>query len=237
MDMIELWNGNTRAIIDPIGGWLTNVSDDNGDVLFPRRTLTTESGDKKQRGGCHVCLPNFGPGGESGQPQHGFGREMIWDIESTSDATAVLVLPQGKDGYETLRSTLTYTVDGRSVDIALRLHNTGETPLRVAPGFHPYFVLDRGEESVELNGDTYQTDDLAGTEFFYDRDSMHLRLSRHDVAISAHHLTTWAFWTDKLDHYVCVEPTVGGYTFLEKQREAEVLAPGASQTYSMTMSW
>lgn len=237
MNEIELWHGSTKALIDPIGGWLTNLSDDNGDVLFPKRNLTAVDGAKKQRGGCHVCLPNFGPGGDSDQPQHGFGREMIWEIVETQPSQAVLTLPAGKDDYETLRSTLTYTLDGRSIDIALKLENTGEKSLRVAPGFHPYFVLDRNEEEVNLNGQVYETINLAGTEFFDDKDSMHLQLNRHNIATSSHNLPTWAFWTDKLDDYVCVEPTVGGYTFLEKQSEIETLVAGETQTYSMTISW
>lgn len=237
MDTIELWNGTTKALIDPIGAWLTNLSDDNGAVLYPKRTLVNESGERKQRGGCHVCLPNFGPGGASGQPQHGFGREMIWNIVEAQSAFATLELVGGAAGYEQLVSRLSYTLNPRSLEVLLHLNNTGEAPLRVAPGFHPYFVLNDDEEEVTLNSQSYLTDDLAGTELFPDVREMRLSLRRHAITISSDNLSTWAFWTDKLAEYVCVEPTFGGNTFLHEASEKEWLAPGEERTFAMTIQW
>ncbi len=237
MDTIELWSGETKALIDPVGAWLTNLSDDKGDVLFPKRLLMASDGSKKQRGGMHVCLPNFGPGGDSGLAQHGFGREVIWQPVEVQPDRAVFELANGKDGYETLHSTLLFALDGRSIDVVLKLENRGDEPLRVAPGFHPYVALGRGENSVRLNDEPYGMAELAGTEFFDDSVSMHLKTLHRSIAISSHQLPTWAFWTDKLDDYVCVEPTVGGNTFLASITDREELIPGKMRNYSITIAW
>ena len=238
MDTIELWNGDTKALIDPMGAWLTNLSDDRGDILFPRRRLTDTSGGKKQRGGMHVCLPNFGPGGDSSLAQHGFGRDMVWQMSDTQPSYARFELAGGPKGdYQTLQATLQLTLDTRSIDVALTLRNTGTTPLRVAPGFHPYFALDRNEHTIHVNGASYTTADLAGTEFFDDRHAMHLRVARRTVAVTSHRLPTWALWTDGLGDYVCVEPTASGNAFLGAVTDNEQLHAGKQQTYSMTIAW
>lgn len=237
MDTIELWSGTTKALIDPIGAWLTNLSDDRGALLYPKRTLTDADGVKKQRGGCHVCLPNFGPGGESDQPQHGFGREVIWAVEEVNLSQVVLKLAHGSGDYESLAAKLIYALSERRIEVSLELSNNGSTSLRVAPGFHPYFVLDREEQQVVLNGQTYDTAELEQTDFFADQTEMKLSLQRHDITVSSSGLSVWALWADRLAEYVCVEPTFGGNTFLEPVREDERLMPGATCTYTMAISW
>lgn len=237
MDTIELWDGSTKAVIDPIGAWLTNLSDEFGDILYPKRTLNNANGESKLRGGCHVCLPNFGPGGDSGQPQHGFGREAIWEMKEQHPSKAVLELKNGKGEYDTLQSFLTYTLGQSSMAFTLELTNSGERPLRVAPGFHPYFALDRDEGQVTLNGNQYDVQDLAGTEFFVNKTTMDLKLRRRNIKITSENLPTWAFWTDQLGEYVCCEPTVGGYTFLDVPRDIEKLLPGKTASYTFTISW
>lgn len=237
MDILELWNGTTKALIDPVGAWLTNLSDDSGDILYPKRTRTTPTGEAKDRGGCHVCLPNFGPGGQSGLPQHGFGRTAVWLPGDVTPTSAELELTGGAPAYEALVSRIQYTLHPSSLHIRLQLTNNGTTNLRVAPGFHPYFALDRDENNVLLNGQTYTTADLAGTEFFNNRTAMNLTTKRRIISITSDGLPTWAFWTDRLGDYVCVEPTVGGYTFLETQATDEVLGSGDARVYGVSLQW
>ncbi len=237
MDTIELWNGTTKALIDPLGAWLTNVSDDLGDVLYPKRSLKDAAGETKIRGGCHVCLPNFGAGGDSGMLQHGFARQMPWTISQQQQSAAVLTLANGKDGYEALHSTLTYILNESSITVELELVNQGDAPLRVAPGFHPYFALNPDEGRVTLNGLAHDTQDLAGTEFFEDKNTMKLELRRRLITITSDNLPKWAFWTDQLGDYVCCEPTVGGYTFLQEPSDQELLQPHKTLSYAMTISW
>jgi glucose-6-phosphate 1-epimerase len=237
MEVFELWSGDTKALISLDGGWLTNLSDQSGDILFPKRLLTDAAGDKKIRGGCHVCLPNFGPGGSTGQSQHGFGRTMPWFVLDQQPSRLELELSQGKDEYGALTSIVVYELEARSMKISLKLSNGSSNTLRVAPGLHPYFALSRGEETASVNGVSYATADLLETKFFENSSNMTLQTQRRTVTLQSENLSTWALWTDQLGEYVCVEPTFGGYAFLEQATDNQQLRTAEAQMYSLTISW
>lgn len=237
MDTIELWNGSTKALVSIDGGWLTNLSDDNGDILFPKRLLTAPDGSKKQRGGCHVCLPNFGPGGLSDQSQHGFGRQMVWAVARQTQSTVTLELPNGDDEYADLSSQLTYMLTEASITITLKLVNNGASELRIAPGFHPYFAVADGEGQVTIDGETVDVQDLEGT-LFSEGTSKQLALQKRTITMASDDLTTWAAWSDQLGNYVCLEPTYAGYAFLQDDpSDDQLLQPGQSRTFSASISW
>lgn len=237
MELIELWNGDTKALISREGAWLTNLSDENGDVLYPKRTLTTADGSQKVRGGSHVCLPNFGPGGETGLTQHGFGRTALWEIVQQAESRVDLSLRGGVAGYEGLVSTLTYELAPTALDMTLEVANEGEGQLRIAPAFHPYFALQAGEGEVKIDADRLNLEDLSEMQLS-EGEAKELHTAKRVITIGSKGLQTWALWTDQLGNYVCVEPTLGGYTFLEPTpRETELLQPGESRQYACRISW
>lgn len=237
MDVIELWNGSTKALVSIDGAWLTNLSDDNGDILFPKRLLTAADGSKKQRGGCHVCLPNFGSGGLSDQAQHGFGRQMVWAVARQTQGEVTLELPNGDDEYPDLSSQLTYALDEASMTITLKVANNGTSELRIAPGFHPYFAVADGEGQVSIDGETVDVQDLEGT-LFSEGTSKQLTLQKRTIGVASDDLTTWAAWSDRLGNYVCLEPTYAGYAFLQDDpSDDQLLRPGQSRTFSASIGW
>jgi len=237
MDIIELWNNDTKALISPGGAWLTNLSDANGDILFPRRQLSAEDGSMKTRGGSHVCLPNFGPGGETGLPQHGFGRTSLWEVEKQTPESATFTLQGGAPGYEALFSTLVYTLGSGSLAMELSVTNDGSQPLRVAPAFHPYFALQADEQQVRVDGQTADLVDLHEPQQQSGKDR-ELRTRKRLIRISSDQLQTWALWTDQLGNYVCVEPTHGGFTFLDQTpADDEMLQSGEKKRYNCQISW
>lgn len=232
---IELLQGGVKAIIDLDGAWVTNLSDDNGDILFPKRSLRLDDGSKKTRGGLHVCLPNFGPGGDSGLPQHGFGREKEWIIRARSDASITLELAGVGEGYESLHSQLVYTLKPSELTAELTVNNQGDQDLRLAPAFHPYFMTFGG--SVTLDGELQDLNDVAEAQFIKG-DAHHLQFDSRKVTIAADNLPTWAVWTDQLGNYVCVEPTTAGFSFNEHAADAaELLAPEQVKTYTCSIKW
>lgn len=235
---IELWHGNTKALISPEGAWLTNLSDENGDILFPKRQLTAPDGSVKIRGGSHVCLPNFGPGGESGLPQHGFGRTEVWEVVAQTEGRATLRLVGGAEGYQGLVSTLSYALGDRSLDMQLELHNTGESTLRVAPAFHPYFALAADEEMVRIDDTKVKLESLADMQLSESTTKKQLATLRRTIRLESPQLTKWAQWTDQLGKYVCVEPTLDGYAFLQDTpAAAEQLAPNETVAYAFRITW
>lgn len=238
MDIIELWSGSTKALVSIDGAWLTNLSDDNGDVLFPKRLLTAADGSKKQRGGCHVCLPNFGPGGLSDQAQHGFGRQMVWSVARQTQSEVTLELPNGDDEYLGLSSQLSYVLAGQSIKITLKVINNGTDELRITPGFHPYFATAEGEGQASIDGERIDVQDLEDAVFYSGNDKK-LELRKRTITMRSDDLTTWAAWSDQLGNYVCLEPTYAGNAFLDADDapEDQLLQPSESRAYSVTLHW
>lgn len=235
-DLIEISSPNERVLIDPNGAWVTSLTRGDTPIFFPKAELTHESGTDKIRGGMHVCLPNFGPGGESDLAQHGFGRTETWTVLQQNESSVTLELKVMKRNYTGLDARLHYEITGTSLTATLSLSNNGTTPFRVAPGFHPYFALEPSEAAVTVNGELLQLDKLAGTEY-REAESAELITGSQHIVMHTENLTTWAIWTDQLGNYVCVEPTFGGNRFLEAARSDEALAPGQTRTYSVRIHW
>jgi D-hexose-6-phosphate mutarotase len=233
---VELTHGTVKAIVDPRGAYLTNLSDDSGDIFFPKRNLTAADGSVKIRGGCHVCLPNFGPGGSSGQPQHGFGRTMDWEVTDKTENGIILTLPEGEGEYKNMMTVLTYQLADTMIMMTCEVTNNGKKPLRVAPAFHPYFSL-TGENEVEIDDVKYLLDDLTEAQFF-DGDAHTFKTTARQFEMTSTNLPRWAKWTDQLGRYVCVEPSQGGFTFLsDEPAEDEQLPAGSSKNYTVSITW
>jgi glucose-6-phosphate 1-epimerase len=233
---VELVYGTTKAIVDPQGGYLTNLSDINGDILFPKRNLTAPDGSVKVRGGCHICLPNFGPGGNSGQSQHGFARTSLWEVTDTTESSVLLTLAEGTHEYTAMSTVITYQLADALLMMTCEVTNNGPTPLRVAPAFHPYFSL-TGEKEVEIDGVKEQLDDL-GMATFINGSERTLKTASRDFRLTSDGLETWAKWTDQLGKYVCVEPSQGGFTFLnDTPKPDEIIPAGGSKKYSVSVTW
>lgn len=234
--MLLLKHGDTKATINELGAWVETLSLKGQDILFPKTILTSPSGEDKTRGGMHVCLPNFGPAGESGLPQHGFGRQSVWKVVKSEDSRVELVLKSHSSGYEGLSARLVYQLDESALSAKLELDNQGVGILRLAPAFHPYFAVGDNTPSVKINDRVYRLDSLAGTEFI-EAKTMSIQLGDKSIRLSQENLPVWAIWTDLLGPYVCIEPTFGGYRFLELEHADEVLEPKETRKYSIIINW
>lgn len=234
--MITLTNGSAHAVVNPDGAWVEELEDDENAIFFPKSSLVDTSGDEKTRGGMHICLPNFGPGGDSGLAQHGFGRTSVWTVLQQDASSVELELKITEGTYSGLVARVEYRLEGNSLTATLSLTNEGAAVLRVAPGFHPYFALNSSERSVAVNGKKYDLAKLGGTEYIT-ADAADVITANRQVTITTENLKTWAIWTDQLGSYVCVEPTFGGNRFLEAEQADERLEPGETKRYSVTISY
>ena len=231
---IELYSGSAKAIISTHGGYVTNLADESGDILFPKCTRRASDGSEKVRGGCHVCLPNFGPGGESDLAQHGFGRTSEWQVRNKSETRIELVLA-GQGEYMGMESTLTYGLQDRALTMRLTLKNSGTSPLKVSPGFHPYFYT--AGKVLTLDGETLaDLAEFAGTKFA-DGSDRQIVIGERQLSLHSDELTTWAEWTDQLGKYFCVEPTQSGNAFLDDMARTDTLAAGETREYLFTIAW
>ena len=230
---ITLHTGTTTVTITTDGAYITSLADERGDVFYPLQQFTTSDGECKTRGGCHVCLPNFGPGGASGLAQHGFGRTSQWQVvEHTSDRVELML--RGSGAYAGLESRLVYTVAEHQLAMQLTLVNVGEDELLVAPAFHPYFAYDG---MLVLDGQPLA--DLAplAETIFVDGSTRQLATGRRTITLQSEGLPRWAVWTDELGPYLCVEPTHSGNSFADNPAHAAALVPGQMARYGVRVGW
>jgi len=230
---IELWNGATKAIVDPLGAWMTNLSDDNGDILYPKRKFQVDD-TTKERGGLFVCAPNFGPGGDSGQAQHGFARTATWEVIDKTESSVLLKL-LGNDDYQEVSFVVSYQLGDHILIATLEVANDSAHSVRVAPAFHPYFPTH--EQPVAINGEKQSLDELDEA-VFEEGKRQQIKTADRQITCESSQLTTWAKWTDQLGPYVCVEPTLAGFSFLnDTPAPEEMMQSGETKTYSFTMTW
>jgi galactose mutarotase-like enzyme len=209
-ELIALARDGVEANIDLQGAWLTRLQVVGKDVLFPRRSIILPDGSTKVRGGSHVCFPNFGPGGASGLPQHGFARTSVWKTLEQSAFRVELDLDASGSGYANVEVRLTYELLDNGICMALRVRNGGDAALPLCPAFHPYYASSTTQSVVD--GVRFSHAGLAEAKFL---DGPVSKLDTGDIQfeLRQQNLPQWVLWTDSLGGYVCLEPTAGGNGF------------------------
>jgi glucose-6-phosphate 1-epimerase len=139
------------------------------------------------RGGVPVCFPWFGPkAGDPDAPMHGFARILPWHLaEVTRDSSGRLEArleltaeAAAQRGFRLeLGVTLTLSV-GRSLRLALAVHNAGAAPARFEEALHSYFAVSDVTE-VRVHG-------LEGTSYLDKTEAMARKPgAKGPIAISA----------------------------------------------------
>jgi len=234
-EKLTIWDGDLTATIDPNGAWLQTFTSGSRPILFHRQSVTAPDGSQKVRGGSHVCLPNFGPGGDSGLKQHGFGRDEPWEVSYKDGRRAVVLEHRKSEGdYADLVSRLRYAVGNNSLLMELSLHNFGESELRVAPGFHPYFMAEP-TDPVSINGVLQNRAEL-NPAIMLEEQPTHVQIGSTALTLYSENLPKWVAWTDQLGEYVCLEPTFAGASFEHPVDPTELLAPGKSSSYALSIA-
>lgn len=228
--IIELRHGDKKAVVDTSGGYLINYADENGDIIYPKRVITTEGGEQKTRGGSHVCMPNFGPGGDSGLDQHGYGRTREWNIAESGDNHVVFSL-DGECQYAAMPASLKYELNDEGLVMELTLANNGESILEVGPAFHPYFMT--GDHMV-LDGEAFDMEAYKDMVLTDEADEKIINTNHRTIILKSTNLPFWAQWSDRLSGYFCIEPSYGGFTFVsENHRRTDTLQPAESKSYRL----
>lgn len=221
--------------IDPRGAAVIAYLRDGVPILYERRQI-----DGKWRGGSHVCVPNFGPGGTSDQPQHGFARLVNWRVELQQVDRIKLGYAHATGSYAGLRLSLLYILQEQGMTMQLTVHNASAVPLRVTPGFHPYFALPPGHDGRFWVDETeYHTGEVTNSPV-YTAPSKTVRLmidEAHHYTLTSSALRQYVLWTAHPQQYVCVEPTLAANAYSEMPATSdELLAPGDAQHYTVTIN-
>lgn len=124
------------------GGDLTSYVDAEGTEWVAVRPDAKMDGSKPISGGLSHCFPQFGPGEIQ---QHGFARNVNWDVVSLGDNTATLSMTPSdysKDIWDKAFScefTVSLTAD--SCDTTLTVKNTGDDSWDFQAALHSYFDI------------------------------------------------------------------------------------------------
>ena len=200
-------------------------------IFYPRQDV-----DGSQRGGSHVCLPNFGPDEVTDQPQHGYGRVVEWRVSSQNVSEVVLEHTQSSGEYAGLDARLTYRLGEDGLLMDLQLINSSRNNLSVSPGFHPYFNVSDCEEDVIVNGVGYKVNQLSETRWDEVKSKNNIAIGGSKVTLVAEHLKTLAIWSAHPDRYVCIEPTYAGNAHTGQAVGSMTLSPGEQSSFSCLVS-
>jgi len=152
MDLAELTieRGAVAARVAPArGAIVTALAVDGRDVLFMDRATLLDPA-KSVRGGIPLLFPFAGRLDEdrlvhagTTMKQHGFARNKPWTVAACDAGAMRLALEddaQTRAAYpHPFRIEQALTLLPRGLHVELRIHNRGDTPMPVAPGWHPYF--------------------------------------------------------------------------------------------------
>jgi galactose mutarotase-like enzyme len=196
--------------------------------------------------------------------QHGFARELPWEIEEVSeDNTTYLKVhlvsnEQTKAVYPfDFHLSFSYKINGNTLEILQHLHNSSATSMPFSTGFHPYFLApDKTQLEVEIAGQEYQ--DNITKEIRPFNGSFDFNVDEIDAAFK--HLTAKSatvkdnsrklkltldygddypvvvFWTVKGKEFYCLEPWSAPRNSLNTGEHLTVVEPGASYTASVRLT-
>lgn len=222
--------------VDSHGAYVTKLTDSAGSpILFERTEI-----EGKRRGGSHVCLPYFGADAAGKLPQHGFGRDVEWEVEMLGDNEISCVYKEMEGDLPTgFEARLLYSIDetGDSFITALSIFNVFKSkgPFYVSPGFHPYFAVDPND--VRLNGVRVNLTDFEPYKDFPDTESLIIESRGRTISISSYNLHHMVAWTDLKGGYFCIEPTHSGHSFNSISPDGDLLQTSETVSYSYTISW
>jgi len=129
-----------------LGGVPTKYTDADGTEWIAVRPDAKMDGSKPISGGLSHCFPQFGPDGlEPAIQQHGFARNLDWEVVSMEGSSVKLKLAPSdytKDMWDKdFECTFTTSLTGDSLDTELVVENKGKEAFDFQAALHSYFDL------------------------------------------------------------------------------------------------
>lgn len=154
-------NGHSCEVY-PYGACVTSYKAPH-EVLFVRPDAKLD-GSKPISGGVPHCFPQFGPGKIQ---QHGFARNLVWDVRSKSldepDMQSVTLFLRDNDETMAMwphkfEATYVVALEESRMDLELTIKNTDSKPFDFQAALHSYFAvsdIDKCEVQGAFEGKTY----------------------------------------------------------------------------------
>jgi galactose mutarotase-like enzyme len=265
---LSLTDPQTGAIatIEPArGGIVTRFDIADRRVLF-MDTQTLRDPTKNIRGGVPVLFPSPGKlvddawsyaGRHGSMKQHGFARNLPWQVAQVSASAATLTLVAGDETRAQFPWEFsieqTFAVRGTTLRLDQRVTNRADSAMPFGFGFHPYFfVPDAAKRATAIatratqafDNVTKRTVELAAIDLT--RPEVDLHLLDHGSTTSelvspggrvqlrgSPEYTHWVVWTLAGRDFVCLEPWTCAGNALNTGDRLLVLAPMESRSLSL----
>lgn len=220
---ITLANDKAQASVNTNGAFVDSFEIEDIPIFFPR--LMVKIADKlKTRGGMHPCAPNFGANATGlDLDQHGFARDMDWEIDEKAQSYVRLSLDGIKD-YEGVKFLVEYKLNDTSLLTSLSILNKASKEKLVAPGFHPYFYSDQGK--ILINNPKIDQKSLVSSIFDQNKAQKFTVQGNEIEIVGLENVNYFVFWTDFKGDYICVEPTYMANSFEDESKASYILRPG-----------
>ena len=124
------------------GGVVTSFKDGEGVEYIAVRPDAKMDGSKPISGGLSHCWPQFGPGEIQ---QHGFARNVMWTVKSSSDTEAVLEMAPSdytKEMWDKeFLCTFSVKLEAGELKTEMLVNNVGEDSFDFQAALHSYFTV------------------------------------------------------------------------------------------------
>lgn len=153
LEYVKLVHPETGATSDVylFGGVVTSYVADGVEFIAVRPDAKTD-GSKPISGGLSHCWPQFGPGEIQ---QHGFARNVNWEVKSMTDTSVVLEMAPSDYTKEMWDKEFlcTFTVDIEADQLSTKMfvENKGEEAFDFQSALHSYFTVS-SLENLEITG-------------------------------------------------------------------------------------
>ena len=255
----------SRVVLAPARGGMAIGFTVGGREIFFLDESTFLDRSANVRGGNPVLFPSPGKltgdrwaqGGKSGSmKQHGFARNLDWDVASTgADGAARATLRLRSNEVTSAQYPWDFVVEyeyalaGPRLSIEQRFTNESDTAMPFGAGFHPYFRVPQSEkgaarittaatrafDNVQKRELAFEGFDLTGKEVdmhLLDHGSSEATLVTADGATIAvtgsEAFTHWVVWTLAGRDFVCLEPWTCPGDALNTGERLIIARPGES---------
>ena len=151
LEYVKLTNGDSTADIYLLGGVVTSYVKEGVEYIAVRPDAKMD-GSKPISGGLSHCWPQFGPGAIQ---QHGFARNINWNVASVSDDEVELTLVPNdytKEMWDKeFKCTFTVSLKDDQLDTKMNVENVGEDAFDFQAALHSYFTVS-SLENLEITG-------------------------------------------------------------------------------------
>ena len=217
---IKLKEKNLEMTVNSYGAYIEKFTKDKKPIFFPKLLIKIKD-ELKTRGGMHPCLPNFGKSEIKDLAQHGFGRISFWEIEENNENSIKLKL-EGKGEYENTLYYIKYKIEDSTLKIDFKIENKSDKDLPIAPGFHPYFYVNKDFRIKDVNLEKINLEDT----YFLKEKKAYLESKYFNIIIENENFKEFAIWTDYKGEYLCLEPCLNGPSFTKKINNPYILEKG-----------